>query len=135
MPHDVVLNKVQVIERCLRRVDEEYGASPESLSNFTKQDSIVLNIQRACEASIDLAMHVVAERGLGLPQSSRAAFELLCGNGIIEPEQSRRLQAMVGFRNIAIHGYQAMNLTILQMIVEKNLTDLKEFAAVMLRLS
>jgi len=134
MPHDVVLNKVQVIERCLRRVDEEYGASPDSLRNFTKQDSIVLNIQRACAAAIDMSMHVVAERGLGLPQSSREAFELLCRNGIIEPELSRRLQAMVGFRNIAVHDYQTMNLTILQMIVEKNLTDLKEFAAVLLRL-
>ncbi len=34
--------------------------SPENLEDFTKQDSIILNIQRACEASIDLAMHIVA---------------------------------------------------------------------------
>lgn len=70
---DVVYNKVQIIERCLQRVYEEYEGNPENLNNYTKQDSIILNIQRYCEASIDLAMHLVAELKLGLPQNSRDA--------------------------------------------------------------
>ncbi|MDV2887450.1 hypothetical protein RYX45_19920, partial [Alkalihalophilus pseudofirmus] len=49
------LNKINIIERCIRRIHEEYENNPEHLKNFTKQDSIVLNLQRACEASIDLA--------------------------------------------------------------------------------
>jgi uncharacterized protein YutE (UPF0331/DUF86 family) len=68
------------------------------LKNFTKQDSIILNIQRACEASIDLAMHVVAERRLGLPQTSR----VIEAEGIIPSALARKMQAMVGFRNIAV---------------------------------
>ena len=47
-----------------------YEGNPENLTDFTNQDSIVLNIQRACEASIDLAMHVVSERKLGVPKTS-----------------------------------------------------------------
>jgi len=133
MIDDVVLNKMQIIERCLRRVQEEYGGTPDSLRNFTKQDSIILNIQRACEAAMDLAMHVVAEHRLGLPQSSRDAFELLCSNGLIDAELSRRLQAMVGFRNIAIHEYQNLDLLVLQTIIEKHLDDLNDFAKVLLR--
>jgi uncharacterized protein YutE (UPF0331/DUF86 family) len=48
-------------------------------TNLTKQEqhSIVVNIQRACEAAIDLVMHFVAERNLGVPQTSRDAFVLL----------------------------------------------------------
>lgn len=57
--NDIVLNKVSIIERCINRINEVYEGSPENLENFTKQDSIVLNILRACEASIDLAMHIV----------------------------------------------------------------------------
>ena len=132
MPNDVVLNKAQIIERCLRRVQEEYGGDPENLKNFTKQDSVILNIQRACEAVMDLAMHIVAERRLGLPQNSRDAFQLLSANGIIEPELSCRLQAMVGFRNIAVHDYQNLNLAVLQTIIDKHLVDLKSFAAILL---
>ena len=34
---------------------------------------------------------------------------------------------MVGFRNIAVHDYQAINIDIVQQIIEKNLNDFKEF--------
>ena len=46
---DVVLNKASTIERCLRRVREVYAANPANLNDDpTRQDSIVLNLQRAC---------------------------------------------------------------------------------------
>ena len=61
MGNDVIYNKIEIVERCIRRIHEEYGNNPENLKNYTKQDSIILNIQRACEACIDLAMHIVAE--------------------------------------------------------------------------
>ena len=57
MKNDVILNKISVIERCMNRVKVVYENNPENLQDYTKQDSIILNIQRACEASIDLAMH------------------------------------------------------------------------------
>ncbi len=34
---------------------------------------------------------------------------------------------MVGFRNIAVHDYQAINLNILQKIIERHLDDFKEY--------
>jgi uncharacterized protein YutE (UPF0331/DUF86 family) len=126
---DVVLNKVAIIERCLKRVNEEYAGDSSNLENFTRQDSIVLNIQRACEASIDLAMHVVAEKNLGVPQSSRDAFDLLKNASVISDELSDHMMAMVGFRNIAVHEYQQLSLTILQRILEERLADIKQFAA------
>ncbi|MGG6432390.1 DUF86 domain-containing protein [Anoxybacillus sp. ST4] len=127
MINDVILNKVSVIERCLKRIQEEYENNPKHLENYTKQDSIVLNLQRACEASIDLAMHIVAQKKLGLPQTSRDAFTLLEQHGIISPSLSQKMKAMVGFRNIAVHDYQELNLTILQKILDSHLTDFTEF--------
>jgi len=127
MESDVVLNKIHIIERCLNRIHEEYANNPENLVNFTKQDSIILNLQRACEASIDLAMHVVAEKKLGLPQTSRDAFLLLETEGIIPVSLSKRMQRMVGFKNIAVHDYQEINLSILQKIIENHLDDFLQF--------
>lgn len=114
----MILNKVSIIERCMKRIHEEYENNPSNLENFTKQDSIVLNLQRACEASIDLGMHIVAERKLGLPQNSRDAFTLLESEGIIPSSLSQKMKAMVGFRNIAVHDYQEINLVILQKILD-----------------
>ena len=70
MIDDIDLNKAAIIRRCLKRIAEEYQDDPTSLNDFTAQDSIVLNLLRACEAAIDLAMHRVAQRRLGIPQSS-----------------------------------------------------------------
>ena len=134
MIDDIVLNKTEIIKRCIRRVTEEYAHNPQNLENFTKQDSVTLNIQRACEAVIDLGMHVIAERGLGIPQTSRDTFEILQNNKIITPEMSERLKAMIGFRNIAIHNYQRLNLKIIQAIIEKDLKDLLYFTDVILKI-
>lgn len=133
MKNDVILNKISIVERCIRRIHEEYESNPVNLKNFTKQDSIILNLQRACEASIDLAMHLVAENKLGLPQKSRDAFALLEEKGIISTTLSRKMQAMVGFRNIAVHDYQEINIVILQKIIESHLEDFTEFTKTVLQ--
>ena len=133
MKNDVVLNKISVIERCKKRVLDVYDQKPENLKDYTKQDSIILNIQRACEACIDLAMHIVAQERLGLPQTSRDAFDILESSSIIDEEVAKRLKAMVGFRNIAVHDYQTINLTILEQIVEKHLEDFTDFTKQILK--
>lgn len=59
MADDVLLNKAASIERCLKRVREEYdGHEEEIATDFTRQDALVLNLLRACETAIDLAVHV-----------------------------------------------------------------------------
>ncbi|HNI69635.1 MAG TPA: DUF86 domain-containing protein [Nitrospira sp.] len=129
MADDVVLNKAASIERCLTRISEEYDGKREHLyENQTKQDAIVLNLQRACETAIDLAMYVVRRNGLGLPQESRDAFALLEKAGLLPAELANRLQRMVGFRNVAIHEYTRLNLDILQTIITKNLDDFRTFS-------
>jgi uncharacterized protein YutE (UPF0331/DUF86 family) len=127
MLDDVALNKTAIIKRCMKRVAEEYGGTPARLENYTIQDSIILNIQRACEAAIDLAMHVVAKRNLGVPQDSRSGFDLLREAKLIDADLAERLKRMVGFRNIAVHNYQVIQFDILQAIIEKRLGDFEEF--------
>lgn len=127
MKNDVILNKINAIERCMNRVKVVYANNPENLKDFTKQDSIILNIQRACESSIDLAMHIVADQRLGLPQSSRDAFDMLQEHSVIDEDTAKRLKAMVGFRNIAVHDYQTINLDILKQIVVNHLSDFTVF--------
>ena len=132
---DVLLNKAAVIERCLIRIQEEYENHEGELeTNFTRQDSIILNLQRACEASIDAAMHLVRTNKLGIPQQTRDAFTLLVDNRLITPELAERLQSMVGFRNVAVHNYQELSLPILRSILDNNLGDFKEFATYLSRM-
>jgi uncharacterized protein YutE (UPF0331/DUF86 family) len=134
MQSDVILNKVAAIERALKRVAEEYRGDPGRLDDLTVQDAIILNLQRACESSIDLAMHVVAARRLGVPQDTRNAFALLKDGGVLGESLMVRLQAMVGFRNIAIHEYQQIQVSIVQRILDERLGDFIEFTQAVMSL-
>jgi uncharacterized protein YutE (UPF0331/DUF86 family) len=134
MADDVVVNKAAIIERCVARVRDEYAGDERNLTeNITRQDSILLNLQRACEASIDLAMHVVRRRRLGVPQETRDAFRLLQESGVIPAELADRLMRMVGFRNVAIHDYRRLDLQIVKSIVTSRLDDFLAFTATLLK--
>jgi uncharacterized protein YutE (UPF0331/DUF86 family) len=133
--NDVILNKVTTIERCVKRIHEVYEGNSENLSDLTKQDSIILNIQRACEASIDIAMHLVSEKKLGVPKTSREGFKLLQEAGLIDEVLAKTLMNMVGFRNIAVHDYQALQLDILEAILDKHIDDFKQFAKIILEMN
>ena len=127
--HDVVINKVATIKRCLVRIHEEYTDEETFKNSYTKQDSVILNIQRACEAAIDVANHLIKEHHLGIPQSARDSFELVARNKIITADTATKLKKMVGLRNIAVHDYQSLNIDILIAVINNHLTDFDEYCA------
>ena len=125
---DVILNKIQTIEQCLKRIQEEYIGSEDAFAeNYTKQDSVILNLERASQASIDIATHIIKTERLGLPNTSRELFDMLLEAKIISHKTCKHMQGMVGFRNIAVHDYQNLNLEIVVAIVEKHLGDFEGF--------
>lgn len=126
---DIVLNKKESIERCVRQI-RKYYAMPSELpfkKDYIKQDAILLNMQRACEQSIDLANHVIKTKKLGLPKESKESFEILAREKAISEDMSKKLQGMVGFRNTAIHEYQELNLEIVVDVIENHLDNFIEF--------
>jgi len=128
--NDVLLNKASTIIRCIKRINEEFaGDEQEFLINFTKQDSVILNLQRTCEASLDIANYLIKINDLGIPQSARDSFELLEKGHIISAELALRLKKMIGLRNIAVHDYQKLNMDIVVAVVRHRLSDFDEFLA------
>lgn len=134
MVDDVIINKAASIERCIKRIHEDYTDHEAELrTNFTRQDAVVLNLLRACEAAIDMAMHIVRVERLGVPQSSRDAFDLIARAGHISTEQANQLKRMVGFRNIATHAYRDMNIDILEHIITERLDDFYAYTKALLK--
>ncbi|MDF1521769.1 MAG: DUF86 domain-containing protein [Trueperaceae bacterium] len=129
-----MLGKVEIIERCVRRVREVHGGDSGSLRrDLTRQESVLLNLQRAAEAAIDLAMHLVRVDRLGLPKASREAFDLLEQAGTLPADLATALRGMVGFRNVAVHDYRKLDLDVVEAIVAHHLDDLLTFARLALR--
>lgn len=133
MADDVLVNKAAAIERAVARTREEYGSDDANLTaNQTRQDAIILNLQRACESSIDAAMHLVRVHRLGVPQETREAFDLLERAGRLDPSLAVRLRKMVGFRNVAVHDYQKLSLDVVRSIIHERLGDFLEFTRLLL---
>jgi uncharacterized protein YutE (UPF0331/DUF86 family) len=126
---DVVLAKIASIDRCLRRIaqarDPERGLSPEDA-----EDVVQLNLQRAVQAAIDLATHVVSTEGYGMPGTLAETFTLLERQGLLDPDLAERLRRMTGFRNVAVHEYAAVDPDIVQSIVDHHLDDLRELSRI-----
>ncbi len=129
---DVVLAKVATISKCLDRIRDVTDLDPEKLEDINRQDIFVLNLQRAVQACIDLASHAVAAEALGLPEKVRDNFSILKEKGVVDPELASKMEKMTGFRNIAVHNYQALDLDILKSILSNNLKDLEDFSSALL---
>ena len=134
MLDDVLLNKAATIERCVERAREEYDRGPDTFAvDFTRQDAAILNIQRACEAALDMGHHLIRRERLGVPQSARDVFELLARANWIEASLADALKRMVAFRNIAVHDYQALLLPITVKVITEHLNEFLVFSAVILK--
>lgn len=128
--NEIVLNKKVSIERCIRQIRSYYAADSgiPFESDYQKQDAIAMNLQRACELCIDIANHLIKTKKLGLPKDSRESFALLQSAGLIDEPVAANLQAMVGFRNILVHYYADLDLSIIVDVIERHLQELLDFA-------
>jgi len=125
---DRVLAKIATVDRCLARIEEVRGERRKELLPVDVEDIASLNLQRAIQAAIDLATHLVAAEGYGVPDSAAGVFTLLQQRGLLGADLTTRLKRMVGFRNIAVHEYQTVDPAILESILARHLGDLRELA-------
>lgn len=125
---EVVLQKAASIRRCVQRAREERNtAGSDFRIDFTHQDAALLNIFRACETAIDLANHLVRIHRLGAPAWSAQAFELLSKADKLPRELADKMVRMVGFRNLAIHEYDRIDMDLVESLFSGPLDDLLRF--------
>ncbi len=127
MIDDVVIEKISIIKNCLRRILEITEGNPASLDNLDKQDAYVLNLQRAVQASIDLANITIRSYQFSMPSTYADSFTILQKEDVLTPEISEKMQRMCGFRNIAVHDYRKINIDILKSILTDHLQDFESF--------
>ncbi len=125
---ELVAKKLAEIETYL--ADLHRLGRPELLeADLKEQRFILMTLQLAIQAVLDVASHIVSDDKLGEPEHDRNLFGLLRAAGWIDEDLARRLQQMAGFRNILVHEYARTNLAIVRDVLENRLDDLREFCA------
>lgn len=84
----------------LKTIDEE---------KFTANPEIFKLAERCLETSIqailDICHHIIADNNLTRPRDNKHAFEIIAAQKIIPIPFARRIEPMVGLRNILVHEY------------------------------
>lgn len=129
MADAVLLRKLDALRRCVDRVRDKTPASEDALRNDPDlQDILAVNLERAIQQCVDIAAHVLAESGAPAPTSMAESFEQLAERGMIAPSTALRMRKAVGFRNVAVHAYEAIDWSIVYAIVTERLDDFTSFA-------
>ena len=125
---DLVAKKLALVETYvaeLRRLGR-----PDCIESDVRERRFVEHtLQIAIQACQDVASHVVADERLGEPSTNQQLFDLLAHAGFVEAELAARMRHAVGFRNILVHGYTAVDPAVVRDVLEHRLDDLLAFVA------
>lgn len=128
----ILEEKLESLRRCIARIEDKRASSADQLrADVDRQDILALNLTRAVQLCVDMAMHIIAESEEPVPQTMGEAFDALAHLGVIDQQLAGRMKAAVGFRNIAVHNYQIVEWAIVHAITHKGLEDFYQFARVM----
>jgi len=123
---ELLEKKLAFIETCLREL--ESLANPSAIESDIKERRFIEHTLQICvQAAQDVASHIVSDEKLGEPSTNLELFTLLARARWLEEPLARSMRAAVGFRNVVVHGYTAVDPAILKDVVENHLGDITEF--------
>lgn len=129
MSNEVFARKIAAIRGRTARVRELLPPTAEQfLAHRTEAEALILNLFLALQECSDLALHLVAELGLGVPGEPRAAFEVLDRNHVLPAALANALSAAVGLRNRIAHEYGGLDLHKVYVAARDDLGDLDAYA-------
>ena len=128
MTQDTLLAKLASLARILERLEPRRHLSPETLaSDPDQQDIVMLNLERAIQTCIDIAILVCARELHRPPANGGESFTILAESGLLPGELAERLRRSVGFRNLAVHEYTRIDFRIVCAVLQQGINDIKEF--------
>jgi uncharacterized protein YutE (UPF0331/DUF86 family) len=124
----LVIQKIESLQRCLKRIEDKRPASVEALAaDIDAQDIISINLERAVQRCVDIAMGLLSDANKPVPATMAEAFESLAEINRISETTALRMCKAVGFRNIAVHAYRKVDWNIVWKIITEHLTDFRTF--------
>lgn len=130
MDEQVVNRKILSLKRSLERIEQTLPSSAADLkSNIDAQDIIALNLQRAVQLCVDIAVMKLAILDEPVPDTMADAFRALAVHGDISAEIADSMVAAVGFRNLSVHQYDQVDWDIGYAICTKHLGYLRLFVS------
>jgi uncharacterized protein YutE (UPF0331/DUF86 family) len=124
---ELVLKKLARIEVCVS--DLRTLGDPALIRSDLRQERFVEHtLQIAIQSVLDVASHIVSEERLGEPRTNQELIDRLARQGWIPARLEAPLHQMIGFRNVLVHGYDEVDLAVVEDVARHRLDDLLAFA-------
>jgi len=112
----------------VRRLEQiRSGGRPAFLEDEVSQAAVARWLQTAIEALIDIANHVIAREGMGVPRAYSETMEILIREEVLPNDRREAFLAMVRFRNRIVHLYDEVHPDEVWSILDNDLGDFDAF--------
>jgi len=96
-------------------------------ADWKTQRIVERTLQMMVEICLDVANHIISDRGYRRPVGYADHFTVLRENGVLSARLAARMVKMAKFRNLIVHNYDRIDATIVVGILKKNLSDFEAF--------
>ena len=127
---NLIIAKAGLVKKHINRIQQKKGNDINTFINDQDlQDIVSFNLHTAIQNCIDIAAHIISEKGLGVPGSVSEMFYTLEENGILSSEMTEKMIKAVGMRNLLVHEYGKIDLKRVFMAINDDLDDLNNYLA------
>ncbi len=127
---ELVLRKLAFLSEHLERARRRRGGALEAFNaNTDLQDALAMSVMVALQEAVDIAFHVSADEGWGIPASNSEAFAILAKKSALSPELASKMAETVRLRNRLAPAYSTLDADRLWTELPEGLTTLSEFRA------
>ena len=124
-----------LILRKLSEIDEYYTQGREysdlTVALYSRdwkiQRIVERTLQMMIESCVDVAGHIISDKGWGVPKSYADSFKILHESGVIPIDLYEALAKMAKFRNVFVHHNEKVDAEIVVGILKLNLTDFQHY--------
>jgi uncharacterized protein YutE (UPF0331/DUF86 family) len=129
----LVLRKLSDLSDLYGQLLEYRVITPRRYATDWKSQRIVeRTLQMMVEICLDVANHIIADKGYRRPVGYADHFTILRENGILGARLTARMMKMAKFRNLIVHNYDKIDAEIIVGILKKNLPDFEAFKTAVL---
>jgi uncharacterized protein YutE (UPF0331/DUF86 family) len=120
----LILRKLGELDEYYKQI-KEYGkiTVTQYSGDWKAQRIIERTLQMMIETCVDIAGHIISDKGYRIPKSYADAFRVLREEQVLTGKLFAALEKMAKFRNIVVHHYDKVDAEIVVGILKKDLKD------------
>jgi len=120
----LILRKLAELDQYFSQLKEYENTTVDQYSDDWKIQRIIeRTLQMMIETCVDIAGHIIADKGFRIPKSYADTFKVLLEEKILDRKLSAVMEKIAKFRNIVVHHYDKVDAEIVTAILKNDLAD------------